>query len=154
MRQKIRLRFEIIAARTIRCFHKNDRTNPLSRFMSWEHWMTKGGMYIIRCLTLSIPVFSSNLPHSYLCSCVLTGEENSENLTMVRDAIRAYQVWLLSGTVTLFPVEVSSWLPSNMSYPYFTQTMNSAGALMLSKPIIWPKLAAEVFRKITFPSRG
>ncbi|NXM74715.1 PLB1 Phospholipase, partial [Serilophus lunatus] len=28
----------------------------------------------------------------YLCSCVLTGEENSENLTMVREATRAYQV--------------------------------------------------------------
>uniref|UniRef100_G1NDE1 Phospholipase B1, membrane-associated n=1 Tax=Meleagris gallopavo TaxID=9103 RepID=G1NDE1_MELGA len=28
----------------------------------------------------------------YLCSCVLTGEENSENLTMVREAIRAYQL--------------------------------------------------------------
>ncbi|XP_015478882.1 phospholipase B1, membrane-associated isoform X1 [Parus major] len=28
----------------------------------------------------------------YLCSCVLTGEENSENLTMVRDAIKAYQL--------------------------------------------------------------
>ncbi|POI35882.1 hypothetical protein CIB84_000366, partial [Bambusicola thoracicus] len=28
----------------------------------------------------------------YLCSCVLTGEENSENLTMVREATRAYQL--------------------------------------------------------------
>ncbi|KAM3675304.1 phospholipase B1, membrane-associated [Ammospiza maritima maritima] len=28
----------------------------------------------------------------YLCSCVLTGEENSENFTMVRDAIKAYQL--------------------------------------------------------------
>ncbi|XP_014116844.1 PREDICTED: phospholipase B1, membrane-associated [Pseudopodoces humilis] len=28
----------------------------------------------------------------YLCSCVLTGEENSENLTMVRGAIKAYQL--------------------------------------------------------------
>ncbi|XP_049689659.1 phospholipase B1, membrane-associated [Accipiter gentilis] len=28
----------------------------------------------------------------YLCSCVLTGEENSPNLTMVREATRAYQL--------------------------------------------------------------
>ncbi|XP_072188552.1 phospholipase B1, membrane-associated [Excalfactoria chinensis] len=28
----------------------------------------------------------------YLCGCVLTGEENSENLTMVREATRAYQL--------------------------------------------------------------
>ncbi|XP_064504502.1 phospholipase B1, membrane-associated [Pseudopipra pipra] len=28
----------------------------------------------------------------YLCSCVFTGEENSENLTMVREATRAYQL--------------------------------------------------------------
>ncbi|XP_074720943.1 phospholipase B1, membrane-associated [Strix uralensis] len=28
----------------------------------------------------------------YLCSCVLTGEENSTNLTMVREATRAYQL--------------------------------------------------------------
>ncbi|NWV05930.1 PLB1 Phospholipase, partial [Ptilonorhynchus violaceus] len=28
----------------------------------------------------------------YLCSCVLTGEENSENLTMVREATKAYQL--------------------------------------------------------------
>ncbi|XP_068532735.1 phospholipase B1, membrane-associated isoform X2 [Anas acuta] len=28
----------------------------------------------------------------YLCSCVLTGEENSKNLTMVREAVRAYQL--------------------------------------------------------------
>lgn len=38
--------------------------------------------------------FLLQLLHSYLCSCVLTGEENSENLTMVREAIKAYQVCL------------------------------------------------------------
>uniref|UniRef100_A0A8C3CPA2 Phospholipase B1, membrane-associated n=1 Tax=Cairina moschata TaxID=8855 RepID=A0A8C3CPA2_CAIMO len=38
-------------------------------------------------LILYVLVFSSNLSHSYLCSCVLTGEENSENLTMVREAL-------------------------------------------------------------------
>ncbi|OWK57760.1 Phospholipase B1, membrane-associated [Lonchura striata] len=32
----------------------------------------------------------------YLCSCVLLGEENSENLTMVRDAIKAYQLGIQS----------------------------------------------------------
>ncbi|XP_051472021.1 phospholipase B1, membrane-associated [Apus apus] len=30
----------------------------------------------------------------YLCSCVLTGEENSPNLTMVKEATRAYQLGL------------------------------------------------------------
>uniref|UniRef100_A0A674H8G5 Phospholipase B1, membrane-associated n=1 Tax=Taeniopygia guttata TaxID=59729 RepID=A0A674H8G5_TAEGU len=32
----------------------------------------------------------------YLCSCVLSEEENSENLTMVRDAIKAYQFGIQS----------------------------------------------------------
>ncbi|XP_016152541.1 PREDICTED: phospholipase B1, membrane-associated [Ficedula albicollis] len=46
----------------------------------------------LRQLFVDSPVQCPIYLADYLCSCVLTGEENSENLTMVRDAIKAYQL--------------------------------------------------------------
>ncbi|KAI1240634.1 Phospholipase B1, partial [Lamprotornis superbus] len=46
----------------------------------------------LRQLFVDPPVQCPTYLADYLCSCVLTGEENSENLTMVRDAIKAYQL--------------------------------------------------------------
>ncbi|XP_063246903.1 phospholipase B1, membrane-associated [Prinia subflava] len=46
----------------------------------------------LRQLFVDPPVQCPTYLADYLCSCVLTGEENPENLTMVRDAIKAYQL--------------------------------------------------------------
>ncbi|KAM4785562.1 phospholipase B1, membrane-associated isoform 2-T2 [Cyanocitta cristata] len=46
----------------------------------------------LRQLFVDTPVQCPTYLADYLCSCVLTGEENSENLTMVRDATKAYQL--------------------------------------------------------------
>lgn len=46
----------------------------------------------LRQLFVGTPVQCPTYLADYLCSCVLTGEENSANLTMVRDAIKAYQL--------------------------------------------------------------
>ncbi|XP_039425918.1 phospholipase B1, membrane-associated isoform X3 [Corvus cornix cornix] len=46
----------------------------------------------LRQLFVDTPVQCPTYLADNLCSCVLTGEENSENLTMVRDATKAYQL--------------------------------------------------------------
>uniref|UniRef100_A0A8C3DJ27 Phospholipase B1, membrane-associated n=2 Tax=Corvus moneduloides TaxID=1196302 RepID=A0A8C3DJ27_CORMO len=46
----------------------------------------------LRQLFVDTPVQCPTYLADYLCSCVLTGEENPENLTMVRNATKAYQL--------------------------------------------------------------
>ncbi|KFQ86329.1 Phospholipase B1, membrane-associated, partial [Phoenicopterus ruber ruber] len=46
----------------------------------------------LRQLFVDTPVQCPTYMADYLCSCVLTGEENSPNITMVREATRAYQL--------------------------------------------------------------
>ncbi|NWV35914.1 PLB1 Phospholipase, partial [Grantiella picta] len=46
----------------------------------------------LRRLYVDTPVQCPTYLADYMCSCVLTGEENSENLTMVREATKAYQL--------------------------------------------------------------
>ncbi|NXO14029.1 PLB1 Phospholipase, partial [Oriolus oriolus] len=46
----------------------------------------------LRQLFVGTPVQCPTYLADYLCSCVFTGEENSDNLTMVREAIKAYQL--------------------------------------------------------------
>lgn len=46
----------------------------------------------LRRLYVDTPLQCPTYLADYMCSCVLTGEENSENLTMVREATKAYQL--------------------------------------------------------------
>ncbi|KAK4823848.1 hypothetical protein QYF61_007167 [Mycteria americana] len=54
-------------------------------------------LFPLRQLFVDTQVQCPTYMADYLCSCVLTGEENSPNVTMVREATRAYQlgIWRL-----------------------------------------------------------
>ncbi|NXR02993.1 PLB1 Phospholipase, partial [Sagittarius serpentarius] len=49
-------------------------------------------LFPLRQLFVDTKVQCPTYMADYLCSCILTGEENSPNLTMVREATRAYQL--------------------------------------------------------------